>query len=63
VIFGLVLAGNNRGNRYSNKHIRLSPSETEYWNFSIDELARYDVPAMINYVLSETGHRQLRYVG
>lgn len=33
--------GNNRGNRYSHKHLRLKPSEDEYWNFSIDELARY----------------------
>jgi lysosomal acid lipase/cholesteryl ester hydrolase len=32
--------GNNRGNRYSHKHLRLKPSEDEYWDFSIDELAR-----------------------
>ena len=57
------IIGNNRGNRYSNKHISLSPTDGEYWNFSIDELARYEVPAMINYVLSETGHQQLRYIG
>jgi hypothetical protein len=36
-----TLSGNNRGNRYSHKHLRLKPSEDEYWNFSIDELARY----------------------
>lgn len=35
--------GNNRGNRYSHKHLRLKPSDDEYWNFSIDELARWVV--------------------
>lgn len=57
------LSGNNRGNRYSHKHLRLSPSEDAYWNFSIDELARYDVPALIEYVLAATKQEKLCYVG
>lgn len=58
-----VWLGNNRGNRYSHKHLRLSPSEDAYWNFSIDELARYDVPALIEYVLAATKQEKLCYVG
>ena len=56
-------AGNNRGNRYSHKHICLTPDDSRYWNFSIDELARYDVPALINHVLASTGFTSLRYIG
>lgn len=55
--------GNNRGNRYSHKHVSLSPNEDEYWNFSIDELARYDLPCMVDYVLAYTNEAQLRYIG
>lgn len=55
--------GNNRGNRYSHKHVSLSPSQDAYWNFSIDELARFDVPAMVDYVLRATGQEKLAYVG
>lgn len=55
--------GNNRGNRYSHKHVSLSPHEDEYWNFSIDELARYDLPCMVDYVLAYTNEAQLRYIG
>lgn len=47
-----VWIGNNRGNRYSHKHLKLSPSDKEYWNFSMDEFARYDVPSFINHVSS-----------
>uniref|UniRef100_I2CQR1 Esterase / lipase n=1 Tax=Nannochloropsis gaditana (strain CCMP526) TaxID=1093141 RepID=I2CQR1_NANGC len=58
-----VWLGNNRGNRYSHKHVSLSPSQDAYWNFSIDELARFDVPAMVDYVLRATGQEKLAYVG
>ncbi|CAM9469489.1 unnamed protein product [Choristocarpus tenellus] len=51
-----VFCGNNRGNRYSHKHLRMSPAHSDqYWDFSIDELARYDVPAMVDRVLLVTG--------
>jgi len=30
---------------------------------SWDEMAKYDLPAMLNYVLNVTGHQKLFYVG
>ena len=43
-----VFLGNNRGNKYSSKHTSLNYRDKRYWDFSIDELARFDVPAMVN---------------
>lgn len=47
-----VFLGNNRGNKYSNKHDIYNASQKEFWNFSIDEFAMYDIPASINYILN-----------
>ncbi|CAM9436249.1 unnamed protein product [Discosporangium mesarthrocarpum] len=61
-----VFCGNNRGNRYSHKHLwhGMSPSSSDrYWDFCIDELARYDMPAMVDKVLATTGKTQLCYIG
>lgn len=39
---------NARGSSHSRKHLWLDPdSDTEYWNFSFEEFAKYDVPAVI----------------
>ncbi|XP_050093880.1 lipase 1-like [Anopheles aquasalis] len=58
-----VWLGNARGNRYSRNHTHLSPEEREFWDFSFDEIGRYDLPAMVDHVLTETGHSKLHYVG
>lgn len=58
-----VWMGNNRGNTYSRSNIYNNPSQSAFWDFSWDEMAEYDLPAMIDYVLEETGQDQLFYVG
>jgi hypothetical protein len=52
-----------RGNIFSRAHIALSPSEAAFWDFSWDEMAAGDLPALTDYVLAATGHRKLGYVG
>lgn len=52
-----------RGNIFSRAHIALSPSEPAFWDFSWDEMAAGDLPALTDYVLAATGHRKLGYVG
>lgn len=58
-----VFLGNNRGNKYSNKHDTFSVSQKEFWNFSIDEFALYDTPASINYILNLKKINKLIYIG
>lgn len=58
-----VWAPNIRGNLYSRNHTQLNPDRnSQFWDFSIDEMAMYDLPAVIDYVLKETVETQLSYV-
>ena len=41
----------------------LQPDSEAFWDFSWDEMAKYDFPANINYVLGWTGRPTLTYVG
>ena len=59
-----VWLGNMRGNAFSREHSTLRPESSardrrDFWNFSIDEVARYDLPACIQYILHTTGNEQV----
>lgn len=56
---------NCRGNRYSRKHITKNPDvpSSGFWKFSWTEIGKYDHPAVIDYILSETGFEKLYYSG
>ena len=58
-----VWIGNARGNKHANQHTFLDTSATEYWQFSWEEIALYDLPAMIDYILKMTGADSIYYVG
>ncbi|CDW61280.1 gastric triacylglycerol lipase [Trichuris trichiura] len=58
-----VWLGNIRGNTYSKSHVSLSSRSKEYWGFTFDQMAEYDLPAMVEYVLQVTNHSSLDYVG
>ncbi|KAF7267489.1 hypothetical protein GWI33_019287 [Rhynchophorus ferrugineus] len=70
---GLILAdagydvwlGNNRGNTYSRNHTAWDADRDKerFFNYSYHEIGVYDLPAMIDEVLSVTGHSKLTYIG
>ncbi|KAG0670932.1 hypothetical protein C6P40_004001 [Pichia californica] len=58
-----VWLGNNRGNKYSRKHLILSSTDERFWNYSLDEFAMFDIPNTIDYILKVTQQSQLSYIG
>jgi len=58
-----VWLGNFRGNTYSRSHVSLDPGHKDFWRFSWDEMAKYDLPTMLNYTLKNTGKDKIYYMG
>lgn len=45
------------------KHVNMTTESPGFWHFSMDEMAKYDLPAVINLVRNKTGHKTVGYVG
>ncbi|NWW74718.1 LIPM Lipase, partial [Climacteris rufus] len=58
-----IWIGNNRGNSWSRRHLNLSIHSEEFWDFSFHEMAIYDLPAMVGFILNQTKQEKLFYVG
>lgn len=58
-----VWLGNARGNKYSRRHVTKHAALDDFWQFSTDEVALHDLPAMIDYALKTSGQEKLHYVG
>lgn len=58
-----VWMGNNRGNRFSDKHATLNPKSSKYWDFDWEDMGTKDTPAMLDYILSKTGNTKMSYIG
>ncbi|XP_033003951.1 lysosomal acid lipase/cholesteryl ester hydrolase-like [Lacerta agilis] len=54
---------NTRGTSWSRRHKTLSIDQEEFWNFSFHEIAIYDIPATINFILHKTKEEGLYYIG
>lgn len=54
---------NTRGNYLSRTHKTLDPSSAEYWNFTSNDIGRYDIPATIDYILDKTHTSKINYLG
>ena len=58
-----VWLGNNRGCKFSRRHRTLTTADAKFWEFSFDEMAKYDLPANLAYVSAQAGTHHIRYVG
>eukprot|EP00347_Sterkiella_histriomuscorum_P002574 403367625 len=60
-----VWINNTRGNRYSRNHTTLDPDydKAKYWDFSFEDMARFDQPALFDFVLGRTGVKKVSYIG
>jgi lysosomal acid lipase/cholesteryl ester hydrolase len=58
-----VWMGNNRGSKYSHGHLTLSPHDHAYWDYYQEDMARYDLPAFINFVTATTAQPKISYIG
>ncbi|XP_064125672.1 lipase member J isoform X1 [Loxodonta africana] len=58
-----VWMGNSRGTTWSKKHLYLKTNSKEFWAFSFDEMAKYDLPASIDFIVKQTGQDEIFYVG
>lgn len=58
-----VWLANARGTEFSRNHKYLQPTSEKFWNFSFNEIAKYDLPAIIDYILKKTNNTNLHYVG
>ncbi|XP_054428432.1 lipase member J-like [Pteronotus mesoamericanus] len=58
-----VWMGNSRGTTWSRRHLYLKTNSKEFWAFSFDEMAKYDLPASIDFIVKQTGQKEIFYVG
>ncbi|KAL1238654.1 Gastric triacylglycerol lipase [Trichinella spiralis] len=49
-----VWLGNVRGNLFCQQHRSLTSEDPKFWRFSWDEMAAYDFPATVDYILEKT---------
>lgn len=59
-----VWMANYRGNTYSRNHTSLDPDrDAQFWHFSLDEIAFYDLPTTVHYVRNTTRVDKIFYIG
>lgn len=59
-----VWLSNSRGNFFSMAHTKYDPDSKEFWDFTWDDMARFDLPANIDYILQATGVSKVSaYIG
>jgi len=52
-----VWLANVRGNTYSLGHDKYTIEDKKYWDFSYDEMGKYDLPAFIDHILEQPDQR------
>merc|ERR1719510_186722 len=58
-----VWLGNFRGSIFSRRQLRERINDESFWGYSVDDHGIKDLPPMVDYVLEETKHKQIVYIG
>lgn len=58
----IVYLMNNRGNKYSRYNTEHDVNTKEFWDFSFDELAKYDLTTVVNHIY-ETYNKKIYIIG
>ncbi|XP_014364550.2 lipase 3 [Papilio machaon] len=58
-----VWLGNTRGSKYGRYHASKHEAQPDFWQFSNDEIALHDMPAMIDHALKTSQQKTLQYIG
>lgn len=54
---------NSRGNVHSKNHRFCDDQQKEFWDFSFEETADFDLPSTIEFVLKTTGNQKVSFLG
>lgn len=53
-----------RGTQFSKSHLDYDTKlNSDYWDFSFDEMAKYDLPAVVDFVKERDGVKKVDYIG
>ena len=44
-------------------HVNLSPKDPKFWEFTYQNMSRYDLPAAFSYIVNVTGFDRIDYIG
>ncbi|XP_049763868.1 lipase member M-like isoform X2 [Schistocerca cancellata] len=58
-----VVLGNQRGCAYSRRHRKWTRRDPQYWRYTLDDVGRYDMPALLSLTQRLTGNPRVFFVG
>ena len=57
-----VWIASSRATTKSKHHIKFQEKDYAYWDYTLEDIGRYDLPAFIDFILEKTGQSNLSYV-